>query len=121
MLSQLTDRKAVAQALDEFDQLGRDAFLEKYGFGPAQRYFLLRDGRQYDSKAIAGAAYGFQHPDRGPLTSNAFSGGDVTVRSTLTRLGFVVVDQSDDRLSGLFEEVSEHLQLRAGASPDFSP
>ena len=69
-LAELTSAQAVEQALDEFDQLGRDAFLEKYGFGRARRYFVRRDGSYYDSKAVAGAAVGFEHPERGPLRSN---------------------------------------------------
>lgn len=32
-LNELTDPAAVVQALAEFDQLGRRAFLERYGFG----------------------------------------------------------------------------------------
>jgi hypothetical protein len=121
MLSQLTDPKAVDQAIEEFDQLGREAFLEKYGFGRAQRYFLDRNSRLYDSKAIVGAAYGFQHPDRGPLPSSAFSGGEASVRAALDRLGFTVIEQGSGQLSRQFEDVCELLQLRAGASPDFSP
>jgi hypothetical protein len=33
-LSDLTDPSAVLQAIDQFDALGRDAFLQRYGFGP---------------------------------------------------------------------------------------
>ena len=32
-ISALTSREAVLAALDEFDHLGREAFLRKYGFG----------------------------------------------------------------------------------------
>jgi putative restriction endonuclease len=48
----------------------------------------LNESRQYDSKAIAGAAYGFQYPDRGPLLNTEFSGGEKTVRTRLEQLGF---------------------------------
>ncbi|MEI2638735.1 MAG: hypothetical protein V9F03_07035 [Microthrixaceae bacterium] len=51
-LSDLSSRQAVLEAARESDQLGRDAFLSKYGFGPARRYLLRVDGREYDSKAI---------------------------------------------------------------------
>ena len=120
MLSQLTDPKAVQQALVEFDELGREVFLQRYGFGPAHRYFIVEGGREYDSKAVVGAAYGFQYPDQGPLSSGSFSGGEPTVKATLERLGYTVVDRQQDRIAGLFEGVCEQLQLRAGASPDFS-
>ena len=50
---------AVSQAIEEFDQLKRKAFLKKYGFGQARGYLVVKDGRTYDSKAIAGAAHGY--------------------------------------------------------------
>lgn len=87
-LAALTERRAVLSAIDEFNSLGRDAFLEKYGFGPANRYFLLYRGARYDSKAIAGVAHGYQHPEAGPLRPDAFSGGENTVAKRLRELGF---------------------------------
>ena len=36
----LTDPNAVGAALEEFDQLGRWTFLEKYGFGEARDCFV---------------------------------------------------------------------------------
>lgn len=89
-LSDLTDPEAVIAAIKEFDQLGREAFLEKYSFGKAQAYFLIYEGSRYDSKAIAGVAHGKQHPDSGPLQPRDFSGGADTVAKKLTELGFVV-------------------------------
>jgi len=71
-LGDLTSAAAVESALDEFDELGREAFLERYGFGRARRYFVRRDGKYYDSKAIAGAAHGYQYPDDGPLANSEF-------------------------------------------------
>lgn len=91
-LSELSDPKAVQAALEEFDALGRPAFLAKYGFGRAREYMLrLPDGGLYDSKAIVGAAHGFQFPDRGPLKSESFTGGENTVERKLRDLGFDVV------------------------------
>ena len=75
-LGLLTSRDAVLAAINEFDQLGREAVLRKYGFGPAKAFFVEQGGRLYDSKALAGTAVGFQHPERGPLrprTSRAAS------------------------------------------------
>lgn len=68
-------REAVLQTVREFDELGREAFLRKYGFGRATQYALRIDEREYDPKAIAGVAYGVDHPDEGPLPNTAFSGG----------------------------------------------
>ena len=83
----LTDPVAVRQAISEFDQLGREAFLNKYGYGIARAHFLRVAGKYYDSKAIAGAAYGYQHPDEGALRNDQFSGGDATVKRRLNALG----------------------------------
>jgi hypothetical protein len=54
-LSDLTDPAAINDAVDEFDRIGRDSFLRKYGFGPSRAYFVRREGKRYDSKAIVGA------------------------------------------------------------------
>jgi 5-methylcytosine-specific restriction protein A len=82
-------REAVLAAVGEFDALGGDAFLEKYGFDEARSYFLVQDDKRYDSKAIVGAAHGYL-PGRHPLAASEFSGGDKTVRARLEELGFVV-------------------------------
>jgi hypothetical protein len=97
-LSAIRDRSAVLQAIDEFDRIGRDEFLEKYGFGPARAYELVFNGRRYDSKAILGAAHGYARPDLGPMTAADFTGGRNTVMKTLEGLGFEV--QVDDQSPG---------------------
>jgi 5-methylcytosine-specific restriction protein B len=89
-LADLTDRTAVLSAIAEADALGREAFLEKYGFRPSRDYFLEHEGKDYDSKAIVGAAHGFQHPELGPLKPTEFSGGQQTVQRKLEQLGFAV-------------------------------
>lgn len=80
---------AVNAAIDEYEKVGAEAFLAKYGFGPARDYFVIRDGRSYDSKAIAGAAHGYL-PGHNPLRPDEFSGGDATVVRRLRLLGFRV-------------------------------
>ena len=90
-LSELTSVAAVEEALDEFDALGRDAFLEKYGYGKARRSFVRRDGSYYDSKAIVGAAAGHQSPKDGPLNADQFPGGEHGAKARLESLGFEVV------------------------------
>jgi MrcB-like, N-terminal domain/AAA domain (dynein-related subfamily) len=87
-LELLSDPAAVDAAMDEYDSLGSDGFLKKYGYGRSRTYFVVREGRLYDSKAIAGVAVGKQHPDRGPLRADEFSGGELTVRPKLESLGF---------------------------------
>lgn len=82
-------RASVLAAIREFDSLGRDEFLARYHFGPARAYFVLFDGKRYDSKAIAGAAHGYL-PGCEPLLPKDFSGGDATVARTLGALDFEV-------------------------------
>ncbi|WP_319825824.1 HNH endonuclease [Thalassovita sp.] len=84
------DRAAVLRAIEEFDRLGREVFLQKYGFRRSQAYFLKHDGKFYDSKAIIGAAHGYSSGDRDPLSATQFSGGKVTVARTLRDLDFDV-------------------------------
>lgn len=91
-------RAAVDQALSEFREVGQTQFLTKYGFGKAREYFV-RDpvsGNLFDSKAIAGAAYGYQFPEQGPMTSDDFSGGEVNVAARLERVGLEVVRAGKD-------------------------
>lgn len=83
-------RAAVLQAVAEYDRLGRDAFLHRYGFGPSRSYLLEIDGKVYDSKAIVGAAHGCL-PGRDPLGSDEFSGGKDCAVKLLRGLGFDVV------------------------------
>jgi hypothetical protein len=97
-LNRLKSPAAVQAAMKEFRQLGRSAFLERYGFGKS-RDFLVRDpktGNLCDSKAIAGAAYGHQFPESGPLKASDFSGGEATVVPKLQSLGFEVVRIGED-------------------------
>ena len=108
-LSELTDRNAVLSAIAEHDAIGQMAFLAKYGFQPARRFRLLHDGKRYDSKAIAGRAYGYQFPGRGPLASTEFSGGENSVRPVLERLHFIVLDEPDDEAG--ISITAEDLQL----------
>ena len=71
-------REAVLAAIAEYDQLGREEFLHRYGFDRARRYVLVNDGKRYDSKAIVGVAHGFL-PGKTALPASEFSGGKATV------------------------------------------
>lgn len=104
----LSDRNAVETALDEFDRLGRAAFLEKYGFGEAREYFLVTDAGRYDSKAIFAAAYEVQH---GVAVSNAeISGGRSGAAGRLHELGFIVEGMDDERGRLTFRTFDEALR-----------
>lgn len=80
---------AVNSAIDEYEQLGGEAFRARYGFGPSKDFFVIRGGKSYDSKAIAGAAHRYL-PGKQPLAANEFSGGEATVARRLRQLGFRV-------------------------------
>jgi hypothetical protein len=100
-IASLTSPKAVDAAMDEFDELGRDPFLAKYGYGHAKRYFVRRNGKLYDSEAIAGVAVGFQDPDRGPMLNSEFSGGEGSVVRRLEELGFELIDTGEHADDGV--------------------
>jgi len=87
-------RGEVLRAIAECDRLGREEFLNRYGFDRARTYMLLHDGMSYDSKAIVGAAHGFLPGER-PLAPGKFSGGRATVVGLLRRLGFTVTGGGD--------------------------
>ncbi|MEV0023313.1 HNH endonuclease [Streptomyces atroolivaceus] len=76
------------KALAEHDELGRDVFLARYGFGAARSYALVHEGQEYDSKAVAGVAHKW---DQGrALTPVEFSGGKDHAVAWLKRVGFQV-------------------------------
>src|SRR3546814_18635976 len=68
-------REAVLKAIEEFDVLGRDSFLDRYGFNGARDYFLIHQGKTYDSKAIAAVANQWAPGGGGALTALDLSGG----------------------------------------------
>ncbi|MFE2376210.1 HNH endonuclease [Streptomyces sp. NPDC059398] len=81
-------RESVLKVLAEHDELGRDVFLAKYGFGEARSYALVHQGREYDSKAVAGVAHKW---DQGrALRPDEFSGGKDHAAAWLKRVGFQV-------------------------------
>ncbi|MFE9683246.1 hypothetical protein [Streptomyces sp. NPDC006285] len=95
-------RDHVLQTLAEYDDLGRQVFLAKYGFKAARSYLILHDGRRYDSKAIVGVAH--RHVNGHALGASDFSGGAATVVPVLARLGFRV---EGDRPGGTAESSFE--------------
>lgn len=110
----MVTREAVLDAIAECDRLGRERFLEQYGFDPARRYFLRYDGVFYDSKAIVGVAH--RYVTGRPLTAGQFSGGQQTVGRLLARLGFdVIVDEPASPQRRLLEIIGN---LRAANTPD---
>ncbi|GAA2418096.1 hypothetical protein GCM10010420_55660 [Streptomyces glaucosporus] len=81
-------RDDILKTLEEYDELGREAFLDLYGYREARTYVLVHEGREYDSKAIAGVAHKHQHG--APLTPKQLSGGIGHAVDWLRREGFTV-------------------------------
>ena len=102
-------RREILRAVAEYDRLGQDRFLEKYGFGAAHSYRLVVDGKTYDSKAIVGAAHGFL-PDQEPLAPADFSGGAATVGRLLSSLGFQVTQAAPGLTVGKLIELLSALR-----------
>jgi hypothetical protein len=68
-LSELTNRDAVLAAIKEYDALGQDEFLAKYGYSRARRYWLVYNGKSYDAKAIVGVAFWISIPRTGTAST----------------------------------------------------
>lgn len=83
-------RAGILQAMAEHDRVGRETFLANYGFRAAATYLLVHDGREYDSKAIAGVAH--LHDFGEALKPSQFSGGLKHAVAWLKREGFIVVE-----------------------------
>jgi hypothetical protein len=119
--SRLTSPVAVKAAISECDQLGRGAFLRQYGFGEATEYVLEVEGGEYDSKAIAAVAFGYQYGEP-PLAYDECHGGRGSGDAgwALNRLGFKVrgikhvgwwLDEVERTVEAYFEMFAHH---RAG-------
>lgn len=85
---------AIHQAIAEFDELGREAFLHTYGFGMAKDYMLVVDRKEYDSKAIVAVAHKYLPGDGQPLKHDELSGGVGDAVRKLMDLNFVVERRS---------------------------
>jgi hypothetical protein len=81
-------RTEVLRAIQEYDQLGPEAFFSAHGFAPTTTYDLVWDERRYPPKAILGTAYEFATGQR--LASEDFEGGKAGAVKVLGKLGFTV-------------------------------
>ena len=84
-LNDLNNKGSILKAINEFDSLGRESFLKKYGFAKSAKYFLVHEGRKYDSKALIGAAHFYEFGQ--PLLHGEFSGGESHAVKKLRDLG----------------------------------
>lgn len=97
----------VLATLAEFDLLGRQEFLSRYGYGQASRYFVVREGCRYDSKAVVGVAHRVSNGR--VLAAEEFSGGEHTAVRHLRWLGFTI--QADRNPAWTRDEVTLACEL----------
>ncbi|EFL26695.1 HNH endonuclease [Streptomyces himastatinicus ATCC 53653] len=88
MIKGAISRDDILRTLEEYDDLGRDTFLDLYGFREASAYLIVHNGKEYNSKAIAGVAH--KHQYGAPLTWKQFSGGVGHAVDWLKREGFTI-------------------------------
>lgn len=100
-ISELNSRQAVLEALREFDRIGGKAFLAKYGYREALKYRLRYRGKYYDSKAIAGVAWGLQYHGDGKRRPDSYQGGAQSSVPTLRKLKFEIVTDQGPKLPQL--------------------
>ena len=109
-------RAQVLAAMDEYDRLGQEEFLAKYGFDRSRSYLLIHDGKSYDSKAIVGVAHGVGSGNQS-LSAGEFSGGDATVGRLLRRLGFTVEVSGDPDTAELIGRITSLTVDRSSGKP----
>ena len=84
-------REAVIKAMDEYDKLGRNTFLEKYGFAKPRVFWIDYRDKVYPTKAIAGVAHKFLPPFFEQLYNSEFVGGMDGAAGVIEKLGFTLV------------------------------
>ena len=93
-MTELT-RDAVLKAIEEFDALTREGFLEQYDFGHAQEWFIYHQGRRYDAKAIAGVAHRYVGSGSRHLEVDEFKTGKGSrALRKLSNLGFDIKEDT---------------------------
>ncbi len=104
------------EAIAEFYQIGEEAFLADYAFGRSYRFMVNHNDRRYNCKALLGAAYRYQFPQRAPLGRGDFIGGAQTT-TVLQRLGSPSNGSTRRRLVTDGYDSQVGLLIEAKASP----
>jgi hypothetical protein len=82
-------RQHVLAAIHEYDEVGQDEFLGRYGFAPTQAGVLRHANHSYDSEALLGAS--LRYATGTAATSDAFSGSKTAAAKVLRNLDFDIL------------------------------
>ena len=83
---------SIEASLAEWDEIGRQEFLDRHGLHGAFKYVIVSDGRKYDAKAVLVRSARLQTNDNS-LALAEFGTNEDTIARPLRRLGFVVRDK----------------------------
>ena len=86
-------RVEIEEAIEVYDELGKDVFLSRFGLNAAQKYRIQLDsGPPRDAKALIDYALRQRKDSQLSLAPNEWDGNKKTVAEPLRRLGFKVVE-----------------------------
>lgn len=86
-------RDSVIKAIDEFNKIGLNKMLHKYGGGVSMKWYIHYNGKNYDQKLICRAAHSLQGLGPLPPGPGTFKAGEA--RRKLEKLGFDVRKLND--------------------------
>ena len=87
-------KEQITESLNEWDLISREKFLEIHRVHAAKKYWIRREDKRYDAKAILVRALRISDASLIDLNANSFDGNEFTVAEPLRSLGFVVEENS---------------------------
>jgi putative restriction endonuclease len=87
-------KEQITESLNEWDLISREKFLEIHRVHAAKKYWIRREDKRYDAKAILVRALRSSDASLIDLNANSFDGNEFTVAEPLRSLGFVVEENS---------------------------
>lgn len=104
-------REGVERAREEFDHVGLDGMVAKYGGGPSTKWYLACGDQCYDLKLVLRAAHQLQ--GLGPLPSERGTFTSYQARKHLKKLDLQVIGHSrmGDLPEPLLKKIVERLEL----------
>ena len=87
-------RDAVLRVMGEFDELGRENFLRRYGYSGSHHLWIVHEERRYDMKAVWAAAH-VEPKTPLPVPMPKPNNSRHIVKPQIEKLGFTVEDTSN--------------------------